>query len=107
MRLALRGCVYSYFLVVKGMLSVFDCSKKGNVYILDADPSIECDKVCLSVDCASVPTGRALSSAVSCNLLPDPHPGAYRIELPLRLPFLHSSSWCCVVHVSLVAHRCA
>ncbi len=35
-----------YLSVVKGALSVFDCTKnKDGVYILDADPSIVCNKV--------------------------------------------------------------
>ncbi len=34
---------YMYLNVVKGALSVFDCSKnKDGVWILDADPSIKC-----------------------------------------------------------------
>ena len=35
-----------YLNLVKGALSVFDCSKnKDGVYILDADPSIKCNVV--------------------------------------------------------------
>ncbi len=37
---------FLYLGVVKGALSVFDCTQnKDGVYILDADPSIVCDKV--------------------------------------------------------------
>ena len=38
---------FLYLNVVKGALSVFDCSKnKDGVWILDADPSIKCYEVC-------------------------------------------------------------
>ena len=34
---------FSYFLVVKGMLTMFDCVKNASgVWILNADPSVQC-----------------------------------------------------------------
>ncbi len=44
--LCIVGLYFLYLSVVKGALSVFDCTmNKSGVYILDADPSIECNKV--------------------------------------------------------------
>jgi hypothetical protein len=49
---------FLYLNVVKGALSVFDCSlNKDGVRILDADPSIACDEVRGSLLCST----RALS----------------------------------------------
>jgi hypothetical protein len=40
---------FLYLVVVKGALSVFDCSKnESGVWILDADPSIRCNEVRLT-----------------------------------------------------------
>jgi hypothetical protein len=40
------GLYFLYLTVVKGALSVFDCSvNQDGVYILDADPSIKCNEV--------------------------------------------------------------
>jgi hypothetical protein len=37
---------FLYFVIVKGALSVFDCSQnKDGVLLLDADPSIKCNEV--------------------------------------------------------------
>ncbi len=37
---------YLYLTLVRGMLSVFDCSRApGGDYLLDADPSIKCNQV--------------------------------------------------------------
>ncbi len=41
--LCIVALYFLYLTVVKGALSVFDCSKnKDGVWILDADPSIKC-----------------------------------------------------------------
>lgn len=43
--LCILALYFLYLMVVKGALSVFDCSKnKDGAYILDADPSIRCDE---------------------------------------------------------------
>lgn len=45
--LCITGLYFLYLSVVKGALSVFDCTmNKDGVYILDADPSIVCSQVC-------------------------------------------------------------
>ncbi len=39
---------FTYLTVTKGALSVFDYSKNSSgVYLLDADPSIQCNQVCV------------------------------------------------------------
>jgi hypothetical protein len=44
--LCIVGLYFLYLSVVKGALSVFDCTQnRDGVYILDADPSIICNKV--------------------------------------------------------------
>lgn len=44
--LCIVGLYFMYLGVVKGALSVFDCTmNKDGVYILDADPSIICNTV--------------------------------------------------------------
>jgi hypothetical protein len=46
--LCITALYFLYISVVKGALSVFDCSKnEDGVRILDADPSIVCDQVCV------------------------------------------------------------
>ncbi len=40
------GLFFTYFTVVKGAFSVFDCtSNRDGIFVLDADPSILCDQV--------------------------------------------------------------
>jgi hypothetical protein len=48
--LCILALYFLYLNVVKGALSVFDCSKNADgVWILDADPSIKCyEVVCYS-----------------------------------------------------------
>ena len=42
----IQGLYVTYFMVVRGMLSVWNCSKKSNgVSVLTADPSYSCDTV--------------------------------------------------------------
>jgi hypothetical protein len=49
------GLYFLYLSVVKGALSVFDCTmNKDGVYILDADPSILCNKVRYIYVCESL-----------------------------------------------------
>jgi hypothetical protein len=49
--LCITALYFLYLSVVKGALSVFDCSmNEDGVRILDADPSIVCDKVCCSLE---------------------------------------------------------
>ncbi len=46
--LCITALYFLYISVVKGALSVFDCSKnEDGIRILDADPSIVCDQVCV------------------------------------------------------------
>ncbi len=46
--LCITALYFLYISVVKGALSVFDCSEnEDGVRILDADPSIVCDQVCV------------------------------------------------------------
>jgi hypothetical protein len=50
--LAIIICYFLYFMLVKGALGVFDCSRnKDGVYILDADPSIICNEVGVVCNC--------------------------------------------------------
>jgi hypothetical protein len=52
--ICLLACYFTYFLVVKGMLTIFDCSKNTDgVLMLDADPSIVCNVVRRSLAAAA------------------------------------------------------
>ena len=58
--LCITALYFLYISVVKGALSVFDCSKnEDGVRILDADPSIVCDQVCVRSLAGGESQGRA------------------------------------------------
>jgi hypothetical protein len=69
---------FTYFLVVKGMLSAFDCTKNDDgIPFLDAEPSLRCDNVSPFAPSPSVVSFGFLLVHIAC---PQPPPVLLRIR---------------------------